>query len=310
MLFRSGVRGGELVCRLPVPAFTTPPHLRPLQLQQVRARTKARSRATSKIKVKGCDEGPGLRRASATSGKLARFPRVAGSVSAAAVCEVVRSVPHGRVVSPMGTAPVSGGQVRAAAVGRAGGGCQSANLTPGHRHCRRSPADATEGNEPKTDRKKSNRRDRRRGLGGAAAGEEVAAGRWAAGRRHARVRYAATNRPRSQHSAADCRHPPARTLLSASISLGGQTSPRPHLHSHPPAQNEHPRDCRAASTQADSRTRQAAGPAPQSFVFLRLIFGSFPSVASAGLRLQRRWPGVKFALSKPQLTRMTASART
>ncbi|WP_194926181.1 hypothetical protein [Catenulispora pinisilvae] len=31
-----------------------------------------------KVKVKGCDEGPGLRRASATSGKLARFPRVAG----------------------------------------------------------------------------------------------------------------------------------------------------------------------------------------------------------------------------------------
>ena len=53
----------------------------------------------------------------------------------------------------------------------------SANLTPGHRHCRRSPADATEGNEPKTSRKRSNRRDHKRGLGGAAAGEVLAAGR-------------------------------------------------------------------------------------------------------------------------------------
>ena len=98
-LCRFGVRGGGCVGRLPVLVFTTPPHLRPLPLRQVGAR--ARSRATSKIKVKSCDEEPGLRRASTTSGKLARFPRVAGSVSAAAVGEVVRSVPHGRVVSPM-----------------------------------------------------------------------------------------------------------------------------------------------------------------------------------------------------------------
>ena len=108
-------------------------------------------------------EEPGLRRASATSGKLARFPRVAGSVSAAAVCGVVRSVPLGRVVSPgvqhrcpgVKSARLrSGGQVAVVC---------SANWTPGHRHCRRSPADATEGNEPKTGRKKSNRRDRQRG---------------------------------------------------------------------------------------------------------------------------------------------------
>ncbi|WP_228561490.1 hypothetical protein, partial [Catenulispora pinisilvae] len=38
----------------------------------------------------------------------------------------------------------------------------SANLTPENRHCRQSPADATEGNEPKTNRKNSNRRARRR----------------------------------------------------------------------------------------------------------------------------------------------------
>ena len=131
-LCRFGVRGGGCVDRLPVFAFTTPAHLRPLQLRQVRARAQARSRARStaqarsraevqgqelKFKVKSCDEGPGLRRASATSGKLARFPRVADLVSAAAACDVVRSVPLGRVVSPMGTAPVSGGKVRALRLG-------------------------------------------------------------------------------------------------------------------------------------------------------------------------------------------------
>ena len=89
-----------------------------------------KSKINSKVKVKSCDEEPGLRRASTTSGKLARFPRVAGSVSAAAVGEVVRSVPHGRVVSPGGTAPVSGGKVRALAVGWAGGGLVQRELDP------------------------------------------------------------------------------------------------------------------------------------------------------------------------------------
>ncbi len=45
-------------------------------------------------------------------------------------------------------------------------------------------------------------------------------------------------------------------------------------------------------------------------LFFRSVFGSFPSVASAGLCLQCRWPGVKFALSKPQLAGPTATART
>ncbi len=45
-------------------------------------------------------------------------------------------------------------------------------------------------------------------------------------------------------------------------------------------------------------------------LFFRSVFGSFPSVASAGLCLQCRWPGVKFALYKPQLAAPTATART
>jgi len=120
---------------------------------------------------------------------------------------------------------VSGSKVRAAAVRPASCGLYSANLTPGHRHCRQSPADATEGNEPKTDRKKSNRRARRRGLGGAAAGKSVATGRWSVGQRRARVRYAATDRLRSRQPARRLPTSSGRPCLSASISLGGRAAP-------------------------------------------------------------------------------------
>ena len=101
----------------------------------------------------------------------------------------------------------------------------SANLTPGHRHCRRSPADATEGNEPKTGRRRTKRRVRGHRLIDAAAGEVLATGRWSAGRRHARVRHAATDRPRSPQTARRLPTSSGRPRLSASISLGGRTAP-------------------------------------------------------------------------------------
>ncbi len=45
-------------------------------------------------------------------------------------------------------------------------------------------------------------------------------------------------------------------------------------------------------------------------VFFRSVFGSFPSVASAGLCLQCRFSGVKFALYAAATCPLTASART
>ncbi len=60
---------------------------------------------------------------------------------------------------------MSGSKVRAVAVGVASCGLYSANLTPGHRRCRRSPADATEGNGPKTDRRSTKLVVRYRRLG-------------------------------------------------------------------------------------------------------------------------------------------------
>ncbi|WP_212011118.1 hypothetical protein [Catenulispora pinistramenti] len=45
-------------------------------------------------------------------------------------------------------------------------------------------------------------------------------------------------------------------------------------------------------------------------LFFRLVFGSFPSVASAGLRLQCRWPGVKFALHETAAYLHDRRART
>ena len=76
---------------------------------------------------------------------------------------------------------------------------------------------------------------------------------------------------------------------------------------------------RARSRPTDHRPAASTSPAATSpsprrwalrLLFFRSVFGSFPSVASAGLRLQRRWPGVKFALYKPQLAGLTAAART
>ncbi|MEZ0112782.1 hypothetical protein ABH920_006806 [Catenulispora sp. EB89] len=77
-------------------------------------------------------------------------PWVAGSGGAVAAGGVVRFVPLGRVVSPTGTAPNPGSKVHALRSGGPGAVGYGADLTPGNRHCRTSPADATEGNEPKT----------------------------------------------------------------------------------------------------------------------------------------------------------------
>ncbi|MBS2554774.1 hypothetical protein KGQ19_48785, partial [Catenulispora sp. NL8] len=65
-----------------------------------------------------------------------------------------------------------------------------------------------------------------------------------------------------------------------------------------------------ASTGTGGRARRAAGTRTPCFVFLRLVFGSFPSVASAGLRLQCRWPGVKFALHETAAYLHVRRART
>ena len=158
-LCRFGVRVGGCVCQLPVHAFTTPPHLRPLPLRQVGARAQARARSRARSQARSTARSRAVMKSRASGGPRQPQGNLRGSLGWLGESQRLRFVgwlrfvPLGRVVSPGGTAPVSGGQVRALAVGRAGGGCQSANLTPGHRHCRRSPADATEGNEPKTGRR-------------------------------------------------------------------------------------------------------------------------------------------------------------
>ncbi|MFD0639116.1 RICIN domain-containing protein [Catenulispora yoronensis] len=59
-------------------------------------------------------------------------------------------VPLGPVGSPTGTAPPPGCQVHAVAFEVLPCCCRCMDWTPGRRHCRQSPADVTEGNEPKT----------------------------------------------------------------------------------------------------------------------------------------------------------------
>ncbi len=204
---------------------------------------------------------------------------------------------------------MSGSKVRAVAVGPASCGLCSANLTPGHRHCRQSPADATEGNEPKTDRKNSNRRARRPGL---AMRLPVRPWRRAVGQlvenmpgcgiQH-RTGCARSSLPPTADipQRAPC-YPPASALVARQARARICTRTRQPRMRTLGLLRRHALDRRPNSPSRRYRTT--------SFVLLRSVFGSFPSVASAGLRLQCRWPGVKFALSKPQLAGSTAAART
>ena len=56
-----------------------------------------------------------------------------------------------------------------------------------------------------------------------------------------------------------------------------------------------PADHRPAATPSPAATSPDPRPRALRLLLFRSVFGSFPSVASAGLRLQCRWPGVKFA---------------
>ncbi len=207
---------------------------------------------------------------------------------------------------------MSGSKVRAVAVGPASCGLYSANLTPGHRRCRRSPADATEGNEPKTDRigaKPSGAgpatRRVRPPVRRLAARQSRGCALWAGGCGPAR-------QPQPIHPAWQvCRVRPAQ----------GSWSPS----SIPPASSKLTSGAvalcctRVCCRPTDYRPAARASPAAAStslclralrLLFFRSVFGSFPSVASAGLCLQCRFSGVKFALYVAATSTPDRSART
>ncbi len=108
----------------------------------------------SQIKIKDCDEEPappaGLSAPSGNWRNSIGWPSQSQRRRSLRWCG---SFPSLASSAPRGTAPNPGSKVRALRSGVQAAAAYSANLTPENRHCRQSPADATEGNEPKTDRR-------------------------------------------------------------------------------------------------------------------------------------------------------------
>ena len=241
-----------------------------------------------------------LRRGLGSLGELARPHRVAGSgLCGGGLWGGGGSFPSVASSAPRGTAPNPGSKVRALRLASWPAVSCSANLTPENRHCRTSPADATEGNEPKTSQRCGGIGVTRARVGG--IGRRSSDSPAVSGIPHA---CGLGGRPPGASLAA----PGARASASASaLAKRGSAVGRSVCRQRQPAssagQGSRPGSL-TGSGRAYPRTRTPRPLHPW------LVFGSFPSVASAGLVLQCRFSGVKFALYETAGQKRHRSART